>query len=273
MELLENGWWAEYDIKLKELSDKEITDILRDIYKYQVLTFKKQDLNTADMLRIAELAGTVQKQKEQDKNRPHGGGNEIWEAEGILRVGGDQLTGKHSLFSHKHALDWHANQPSNPKRKELIWLYAVTGVEGSRTSWINNVLAYNDLSQDIKDMLEDVYVYCGYQAGRYSDSPLFKDHIDRDNPVKLVKQFGNHKGLFFPFYQIFEVVDKSQEEGNELIEYLQQHILQEKYMHHLDWEPGDLNVAEQILTIHKRWEFEGMGKRILWRIASGHEHL
>jgi alpha-ketoglutarate-dependent taurine dioxygenase len=273
MKLLCDGWCAEYDVDLKSMPDDELQDLFKDIYKYQVLNFKKQDLAPADMLRIAELVGTVQKQKEEDKNRPHGGGNEIWEYEGILRVGGDNLTGKHSLFSHKHALDWHANQPSNPNRKELIWLYAVTGVEGSRTSWINNVHAYNDLPEDVKQTLEDVYVYCGYQTGRYSDSPLFKDHVDRSNPVKLVRTFGEHKGLFFPFYQIFEVVGWPEQEGRELIEYLQNHILQEKYMWHLDWEQGDLNIAEQVLTIHKRWDFEGMGERILWRIASGHEYL
>ena len=41
----------------------------------------------------------------------------------------------------------------------------------------------------------------------------------------------------------------------------------------LDWQDGDINVAEQILTIHKRWAFEAMDRRILWRIASGHENL
>lgn len=273
MKLLQDGWWAEYDLDLKVMPDDEVIDILREIYSYQVLNFKNQNLLPADMLRLAELSGTVQKQKEQDKNRPHGGGGEIWEYDGILRVGGDGITGKPSLFGHKQALDWHANQPSNPNRKKLIWLHAVSGVKGSRTSWINNVLAYNDLSNAVKKDLENIYVYCGYKSGRYSDSPLFKDHIDKTNPVKLVQTFGKLTGLFFPFYQIFEVVGWDKKASDELIDYLQQHILNEKYMHHLDWQVGDLNIAEQVLTIHKRWEFKDMDKRILWRIASGHEYL
>lgn len=266
MRLLCDRWCAEYNVKLKNMPKNEIQDLFKDIYKYHVLNFKNQNLSTKDFLRIAECIGSVQKENSMDKER-----NVVWEDEGILRVGGDEITGKPSLFSHKHDLDWHANQPSKPDRKELVWLYAVSGTKGSRTSWLNNAWAYEDLPVSVKNQIENLYVYCGFKSGRYSDTKFFKDHIDRLNPVKLVKHFGEHKGLFFPFYQIFEVIGYNNNEGQELIEYLRNHILNEKYMYHLDWTDGDVNVAEQLLTIHKRWHFEEMGKRILWRIASGHE--
>ena len=273
MKLLCDGWCAEYDVKLKGMPEDELKDIFKDIYKYFVLNFRKQDLDEKELLRISEVVGTVQKQDVKDAKRQHGGSGDVWAGEGILRVGGDEITGKPSLFAHKHDLDWHANQPSNPKRKELIWLYAYTGTKGSRTSWLNNAWAYEDLPADMKVKLEDIYVYCGYKAGRYSDTPLFKDHIDRENKVKLIRNFGKHKGIFFPFFQIFEVIDMPENEGQDLIKYLQDHILNEKYMYHHDWEDTDLNIAEQVVTIHKRWYFEQMGKRILWRVASGHENL
>ena len=273
MKLLCDGWCAEYDVKLKGMPEDELKHIFKDIYKYLVLNFRKQDLDEKELLRISEVVGTVQKQDVKDAKRQHGGSGDVWAGEGILRVGGDEITGKPSLFAHKHDLDWHANQPSNPKRKELIWLYAYTGTKGSRTSWLNNAWAYEDLPADMKVKLEDIYVYCGYKAGRYSDTPLFKDHIDRENKVKLIRNFGKHKGIFFPFFQIFEVIDMPENEGQDLIKYLQDHILNEKYMYHHDWEDTDLNIAEQVVTIHKRWYFEQMGKRILWRVASGHENL
>ena len=273
MKLLCDGWCADYDIKLKGMPKDELQEVFKDIYKYLVLNFHDQDLDKAELLRISEVVGSVQKQDPKDAQRDHGGSGDVWAGEGILRVGGDDITGKPSLFSHKHDLDWHANQPSNPNRKKLIWLYALTGTVGSRTSWLNNAWAYDDLPGDVKVQVEDLNVICGYKAGRYSDTPLFKDHLDTENPVKLIQNFGEHKGIFFPFYQIFEVVGYSEKESQELIEFLQNHILNEKYMYHHEWKNGDLNIAEQVVTIHKRWHFEQMGKRILWRVASGHENL
>ena len=266
MTLHGDGWFKEYNVDLAAMPDDELVDLFKEIFDYQVLTFKKQQLTTSRMIQLAEICGKVQK---SDGDRA-----QVWEdPNGILRVGGEALTGKPALFAHKHDLDWHANQPSNPNRKKLIWLYAVSGSKGSRTSWLNNLYAYDDLPADVKDKLENAKVYCGYQKGRYSDSPLFKDHIDRENPVPLVQSFGKHRGLFFPFFQIFEVVGWDDQEGKELIEYLENHILNEKYMVHWDWEDGDINVAEQVLTIHKRWAFENMGTRLLWRIAGGFENI
>ena len=124
MKLLCDGWCAEYDVQLKGMPEDELRDIFKDIYKYLVLNFRSQDLNEKELLRISEVVGTVQKQDQSDAKRKHGGSGDVWAGEGILRVGGDDITGKPSLFAHKHDLDWHANQPSNPSRKELIWLYS-----------------------------------------------------------------------------------------------------------------------------------------------------
>jgi alpha-ketoglutarate-dependent taurine dioxygenase len=38
-------------------------------------------------------------------------------------------------------------------------------------------------------------------------------------------------------------------------------------MYHHDWEDGDVVISEQYLSIHKRWEFEHMDKRVLHRLT------
>jgi taurine dioxygenase len=261
--LLMDGWVAEYDVKLKDLPADELRDVLKDIFQYQVLVFHDQDLDVSSFLRIAENIGTVHK---SDGDRAS-----VWAGEGVIRVTGDQK--EPGLFGHKEALDWHANQPSNANRKKLIWLYAVKGAEDSRTSWLNNALAYDDLPSNIKQKIEHLHVYCGYKRGRYSDSPFFKEHVDRNNPMPLVQKFGPRKGLFFPFLQVFEIAEMPGKESDDLLEYLQAHVVQDKYIWHHDWKQQDLNISEQILTIHKRWPFENMEERLLWRLASGHEQI
>ena len=74
MKLLANGWCAEYDVKLKGMPDDELKDLFKDIFKYQVLNFRQQDLTPNDFLRIAESAGIVQKRDPKDGDR----GADLW---------------------------------------------------------------------------------------------------------------------------------------------------------------------------------------------------
>jgi alpha-ketoglutarate-dependent taurine dioxygenase len=57
------------------------------------------------------------------------------------------------------------------------------------------------------------------------------------------------------------------EDSRVLAEQLRDHILQEKYIYHHDWQDGDVVIAEQWLGIHKRWKFDGMPGRVLHRVT------
>jgi alpha-ketoglutarate-dependent taurine dioxygenase len=59
----------------------------------------------------------------------------------------------------------------------------------------------------------------------------------------------------------------TEEQSRDFIKPLIDHVLQEKYLYHHDWQDGDVVIAEQWLGIHKRWRFEGMSNRILHRIT------
>ena len=219
----ENGWVIFIDEDVRTLSDDEIKEVVRLTVSNMVVVFKKQTLTTEDQIRICSVMGKVQRtESERSKH--------ISLTDGILRVTGqkDQY-GKEGLFGHKHALDWHANQPSNKERKPLIWLYGAEGTVGSRTSWINNIISYEDLSDEMKERLKGIRVICGYRKGSYSDSEYFNEHLNRDNPIDLVQTNQEGKvGLFFPFLQIFEFEGKTQDEFDELMSILRNHVLQEK---------------------------------------------
>lgn len=264
-----NNWFKEIDVNLNDLSDSEVTATFKELLDYQVLVFRNQKFTTDDYLRLGFAVGSVQGDSGVKSVS-------LWEdPRGVVRVGGDAVTKKPSLFSHKETLDWHLNQPSKPRneRKKLIWIYAVESTKGSRTSWLNNKLAYDDLPADIKTQVDNTKIFCGFKPGRYTNDIYFSEHLNRENPIPLVQMFGTLKGMFFSPYQTFEVVGMAEKESEEFLQYLHDHIMQEKYMVHWDWQDGDLVVSEQILTLHKRWAFEHMDKRLLWRLASDYENL
>ena len=264
----ENGWTVIVNEDIKKLTAEEIKVVCKLCVQNTVVVFKNQNLTTDDQMKICRTIGRVPVVKSERSKH-------IALTDNILRVTGQKNEhGEPGLFGHTSALDWHANKPSNKLRDPLIWLYGASGTKGSRTSWINNILSYQDLDQEMKDRIKDIEVYCGYKTGQYSTSEYFVDHINRENAMSLVKtNAAGQTGLFFPFLQIFEFKDRDESEFKEIMEKLTAHILQEKYAYHHDWEDGDVVLSEQWLSIHKRWEFDDMENRVLHRIAFDYSNV
>jgi taurine dioxygenase len=262
----DNGWTTFIDEDIKSLSNEDILEVCRLTVTNTVVVFRNQSLTAREQLDFCSVMGDCQKSP---------GAASISVIPGVLRVTGKKNAfGKEGLFGHKADLDWHANQPSNKDRKPLIWLYGVEGTVGSKTSWINNIDAYNDLDDDFKEELKQIKVYCGYKQDSYSPSSFFTEHVNTENPIPLVYTNKAGKvGLFFPFLQIFGFEGYSEERFQSIMTRLREHVLQDKYVYHHDWQDGDVVIAEQWLGIHKRWAFENMDKRILHRIAFDYSNV
>ena len=50
-------------------------------------------------------------------------------------------------------------------------------------------------------------------------------------------------------------------------------MLNEEFIYHHDWDDGDVVISEQWLSVHKRWYFEDMDKRLLHRIAFNYDKV
>lgn len=179
--------------------------------------------------------------------------------------------GRPGLFGHVSDLDWHCNKPGEPRRKPLVWLLGVTGTAGSRTSWTNNILAWQDLDSDTQQQIRDLKMVCGWRRGNYSEfdfsggSGREEDFNEYYTPNLVYTNNGGQTGLFFPFLQFRNFVGLTEEQSISIVNKLADHVLQEKYIYHHDWQDGDVVIAEQWLGIHKRWAFDGMPTRILHR--------
>jgi len=170
-------------------------------------------------------------------------------------------------------LDWHCGQPWFDGRPDLVYLYAVEHSAGSRTSYINSQLAYDDLDDKIKNKIADVYIRATADMSRYSETGEVFDFLDREEnteyhpPLVSTNKCGQ-KCIFLPFNQMNGLYNfnGSELEEQELVEYLKQHILQEKYIYHHDWQDGDITMHDNWNGLHKRWAFDHMDKRLLHRM-------
>ena len=264
------GWAIEIKDNINTLSENDLYEIARLCNKHLVVILKNQNLTLDDQFKITSAIGKVK----LDHGRNQFEKERTLIAPGVLRVTGEKNhTGKGGLFGHDEELDWHTHHTSAKFRYPFVWLYAVKGSKGSRTTWINQAMAYNDLSDSMKQKVANIKYASGYKTGTFSDQKVGYDKIDYDNPVSLVHTNVEGKtGLYFPFLQAFDIVEgATTEEWTKIYNELKSHVLQEKYLYHHDWEDNDLVISEQWLSIHKRWFFPNMNKRLLHRIAFNYD--
>jgi alpha-ketoglutarate-dependent taurine dioxygenase len=273
--ILDNGWTIQIEnFDIKNLTHKDAALITKYLLTNTVVVFKNQSLTPDDEIRIAQLFGKIENYNDSNVNE-----NFILDnSDGFIsRVTGElNDKGMPGVFGHEHELEWHCNRVSEPKRNPFVWLYSERGSRGSRTSYLNNILTYNDLSEDkkqqfanIKLNVGDVVQYTDYLCKEGSvpqDITNYRPNLVHTNPLGVT-------GLFFSWNQIHFIEGMSHEDGRKFIEELRQFAEQEKYMYHHDWEDGDIVIAEQNLSIHKRWEFKHMDKRVLHRITFDYSNI
>jgi alpha-ketoglutarate-dependent taurine dioxygenase len=262
-----NGWTIVVkDFDLKIATQNQINTFAKYLLTNTVVVFKNQQLSPEDQLQIASMFGTLDDFSTPGTIRENfifkDGSNKI------LRVTGEpDEHGRPGMFGHVSELDWHAERVTYPNRKPILWLYGVRGTEGSRTSYINFIKAYNGLTDQQKLDFEKIELDVGSNAFQayYSDLEIKSRHYPR---LIHTNQLGI-KSLFFPFNQIHFIKDWDQIESRKFIDDLRDnYVLDEKFMYHHDWEDGDLVLAEQWSGAHKRWEFSHMDRRVLHRIAT-----
>ena len=261
----ENGWTLIVDENINELSRDDIHEVCRLVLKNTVVVFKNQQLAEQEELAFCKTIGQVMPTLSKWTT-------DVSLSNGILRVsGGKNERGAPGVFSHKDPIDWHSDFPSMKLRKPLVWLYGAKGTLGSRTSWLNTHLAYNDLSNQLKEKIKDVRIICGFKQGRFSPSSYFTEHVNYNNPIQMLRT--NQEGLsgiFFPWLQTFGFEGYSEEEFKSLEKEILDHMVQEKYMYHHDWQDGDAVISDEWLSLHKRWAFEGIENRTIHRINFNH---
>jgi len=265
-----NGWTLTIDEDIKSLSQQQLHEVARLCNRHYVVIFRNQDLTIEDQMQVASSIGNVKLdhgKNDDEKER-------ILIEPGVIRVTGElNSKGEKGLFGHDEELDWHTHHANAKRRYPFVWLYSVKGSAGSRTSWINQEMAYNDLSGSMQRELEGIKYASGYKVGAFSDMAVAKEKINYDNPINIVHtNKEGKKGLYFPFQQAYDIVSgATKEQWKELHTFLKSHCTQEKYIYHHDWQDKDLVISEQWLSIHKRWQFGGMQKRLLHRIAFDYE--
>jgi alpha-ketoglutarate-dependent taurine dioxygenase len=175
----------------------------------------------------------------------------------VQRMTSKVVNGKISGIFHQDTLDWHSNMNGPFNRARGVAYQAIgEGVKGNSTSFLHTVAAYDAMSDDLKKR-------CEFAVGRFVNSPeiwapglseevygYMKKPGEGPYEMPLVNMsLGKKYGLYFHINN-----QCSFPEDPELFEILKEHCFQDKFIYKHSWEPGDVVLSDQLLTLSKRDE-------------------
>jgi alpha-ketoglutarate-dependent taurine dioxygenase len=270
--LHENGWTVFIeDLDMRQASQDDINQIAKLIATNTLVIIRNQDLKPADEVKILRMFKNPQtfSPPTADNYVRELSGAEVEGSEDLfLRVSGKRdEEGRVGIAAYESEMVWHCNDPGEANRLPMVWLYGVEGTVGSRTSYNNNILSYNDLSDNMKEEIHDYHLEVILEMGLDINNLNTNGIISDYNPNLVVTNIAGKTGLFFPMYHVVKIKELDDEPSQKLIDFLREFTVQEKYVYHHDWRDGDIVIGEQNLGIHKRWPFKQINQRTLHRAA------
>ena len=279
---LNNGVAARIDnVDISTLSASEIEEIKDCLHKHLVVVIKKQDVGSFNYTRFIEQIGKIANYSQMayslngefasSKGKPTSEWNLSKESYPVQRVTGKKNSKNNiSGIFGTGILDWHANL-NGLDRADGVALQGFQDCENTSTSFLNTNLAYLDMPDDLKDAVKNTYA-------EYEYSPeVWAKGLPKQQLTGMLKNKSKYKmwlvqknikgiqGIYFYTNNRCKIITKD----NTLYNKLYQHIFQEKYIYQHFWEPGDIVLMDQLLTLHKRDQNDPdiLEKRILHRIT------
>jgi len=270
------GVGIEIDIDLATCSDEELREFGKKIPQEGFVLVRNQNLHESQIVSVCESIGRLSKPDLYCMNQDY---------PGLFQVTNEVRDGKKiGVFTDKE-LDWHSNGNGRPTgRESCVGLYCVKPGINSVTSVCDLRSAYADLSEDLREIINNVDCLFKFKNGTFyqfdEDDELlsiFEGHSDNEGVIKNLvfdHPWTGEKVIYFAFHTIREMWRRDGEDLSEdwLRETLLEHILKEKYIYHHDnWREGDFLFMDQFHTIHKRNAVEG--ERFLYRTCFDYENL
>ncbi len=269
-----------YDIDLTKLTPQDYAEIKEIFLSELIVTFKNQKVLTLPFARLISSIGSVANFNQSAWNM-HGERIEIqsspnpftWEKPDsefpVQRVTGMKKNDHDTGIFGQGILDWHSNMNGPFNRARGVALQGVAGVSGTSTLWMDTTRAYEEMSPELKARCENVtgrFIYSpevwaeGLPAWQYEGMLKNKEPF-YEMPL-LNKSFRGKTGLYFHFLNSCEFPT---DPG--LLAVLKTHCFQDRYIQEMWWEPGDVHLSDQVLTLHKRVQNDPaiLAQRVLHR--------
>ncbi|EXJ86928.1 hypothetical protein A1O3_03882 [Capronia epimyces CBS 606.96] len=245
----------------KPIPDSVIAEVQEGIDRYGVLVFRQANMDNDTHVSFTRRFGELDsmpfiRRRGRFPDQPH-----LFDVSNLDDSGEIVKTSDRAITLLKKGNElWHADMQYHPRRDKYSMLRAVElppKGSGGETEFADSRTAYDDLSEDWKDRLENVVCDCSLLHNRRSAAPdLYRDVDPYDWSISHFKAVYPHEGsgrknLYVTSYT-YRFQGYSVEESQRMIRELIEHGSQPKYVYRLTWEqPGDAVMWDNTAVWHR----------------------
>lgn len=201
---------------------------------------------------------------------------------GMLRVTGkrDEEGDYIGMFAEGE-LDWHSDRQGTGNFVPMILLNAVEGTEGTSTEFLQTADAYELLSVEWKNIIDNLVGVHRYTPGKMAPGlDASQDNILRMNmcpidnsEVPLVCYSpGGRKGIRLSYNTLDHFKGFNKKDSDEILQFIMNHFLKDEYIYHQDWKDGELVFMDQTITVHRR-PTKDCSKRVMIRQTCNFDNI
>ena len=241
------------DIDLSVSKQIPVKEIEEAFLKHSVLVFKNQKLSPEDLKNISLIWGEplIHPVFKGIENYP-----EIIE---IKNLGEKYHTNAH----------WHSDVTFEEEPPNATLLYSLEiPDEGGDTLFSNQYLAYDDLSEELKENLTNKLAIHSNLGVLILSGGKAKDAKEVEHPIFRTHPETGRKALYLTEAFVKEIKDVESKFSQETLSALYKHSSNESYIYRHKWKAGDLVVWDNRCVLHYAEHGYGNQNRTMHRITT-----
>ena len=253
------------DIDLRALDDPSVKAINALWIKHPVILIRDQLLNEIEQIEFSKKFGYINIHVRTDiRSRS----NPEIVLVSNLRLESGQNIGALASGEAK----WHTDSCYKPKPDTGSILYAIEVPEnGGKTAWANTQLAYETLSEVMKNRVDRLRGKFAYQIFSVDITEKPDVHAIRDltpdvvHPLVLTQPESGRKSLYLDPLQTYGIENMLPSESQTLLHELVIHMTAPEFLFQHEWRRGDIVLWDNCRVLHQREPFDPDTPRLMKR--------
>jgi len=252
-------------VDLRAPLDDEAIRLIRKAWNdHLVILLRGQDLSEEDQVRFGETFGPLNRSAK--KRAHHNAKNPAIMLISNIRENGQLIGALPDGEMHFHTDQSHQETPCSG-----TMLYALeTPSQGGDTLFANCYTAYETLPEDMKQRLAGkraLHAY-DYDSASTRRGTVLKEGVPHAvHPVVRTHPETGRKALYVNRLMTLRIEDMDEQESEDILQTLFDHIEQPAFVWGHKWKPGDVLLWDNRCTVHARTDFSASERRLMRRVT------